>query len=70
LDLSHNKIEDPHALEVLMSLPNLRVLVLMGNPAVRKIPNYRKTVIASIKTLTYLDDRPIFDSERKLVEAW
>jgi dynein assembly factor 1 len=42
----------------------------MGNPVVREIQSYRKTLIFRIKTLTYLDDRPVFDSERKQVEAW
>ena len=51
-------------------MPNLAVLNLMGNPVIGKLQNYRRNMIAAIKTLTYLDDRPIFDKERLAVEAW
>ena len=30
----------------------------------------RKTFISELPSLTYLDDRPIFDNERRLVAAW
>lgn len=70
LDLSHNRISDPAVLEVLAALPNLRVLNLMGNPVIRDIANYRKTLILRCKELTYLDDRPVFDRERACTEAW
>lgn len=45
LDLSNNHIEDPLIIEVLTRMPSLRVLNLMGNPVLRKIPAYRKTMI-------------------------
>ncbi|KAJ3190016.1 Dynein assembly factor 1, axonemal [Gaertneriomyces sp. JEL0708] len=70
LDLSHNKIDDVDILNVLERMPNLAVLNLMSNPVTSKIPNYRRTLILKIKTLTYLDDRPVFDNERLAVEAW
>ncbi|XP_013388154.1 dynein assembly factor 1, axonemal-like [Lingula anatina] len=70
LDLSHNKIEDPAFLKVLTQMKSLRVLNMMGNPVIRKIEHYRKTVIATLKELTYLDDRPVFPKERACVEAW
>lgn len=34
------------------------------------IPSYRKTVIAKISTLTYLDDRPVFKEDRRHAEAF
>ena len=36
----------------------------------KKIPSYRKTVIARIPTLTYLDDRPVFEEDRRRAEAF
>jgi hypothetical protein len=51
-------------------MPKLAVLNLMSNPVIRKIQNYRKTMISKCKSLTYLDDRPVFEKERLAVEAW
>ena len=71
LDLSDNQLEDGEAvIELLAKLPNLRVLYLKGNPLIRTTRHYRKTVIASIPSLTYLDERPVFENERRTSEAW
>ncbi|KXS09247.1 outer arm dynein light chain 1 [Gonapodya prolifera JEL478] len=70
LDLSHNRIEDPAIADILFQMPNLTVLNLQGNPIIRQMENYRRRLIAGCPKLTYLDDRPVFDSERKQVEAW
>lgn len=45
LDLANNHIEDPLIVQTLARMPGLRVLYLMGNPVIRKIPAYRKTLI-------------------------
>jgi len=37
---------------------------------VRKIPYYRKHVIAKLKELTYLDDKPVFEDERRYCDAF
>lgn len=46
LDISKNQIDDLDVLEVLFSMPDLRVLRMDGNPVVRKIPSYRKHMIS------------------------
>ncbi|GIL87407.1 hypothetical protein Vretifemale_15526, partial [Volvox reticuliferus] len=70
LDLQNNQLSDPAILDVLKQICDLRCLYLKGNPVVSNIRNYRKVIITSIPTLTYLDDRPVFDNERKIAEAW
>eukprot|EP00048_Salpingoeca_helianthica_P022719 m.19927 g.19927 ORF g.19927 m.19927 type:complete len:418 (+) comp7702_c0_seq1:143-1396(+) len=70
LDLSNNRLDDPAIIEVLAGLPSLRVLTLMGNAVVRRIPDYRKTLIVRCPELTYLDDRPVSDRERACAVAW
>ncbi|KAK5637943.1 hypothetical protein RI129_012238 [Pyrocoelia pectoralis] len=70
LDLSNNHIEDPLIVEIFGRMANLRVLCLSGNPVVRKIPAYRKTLILACLELRYLDDRPVFPRDRACAEAW
>jgi dynein assembly factor 1 len=73
LDLEGNILEDgPGILEILEQLPLLRCLRLKGNPMVRasNMRHYRKLVLSKLPLLEYLDDRPVFDSERVRVKAW
>jgi len=70
LDVQSNSIDDVEVLEVVSKMPSLRVLYLQGNPVVKNIRYYRKTVIAACEGLRYLDDRPVFEDERKRVTAW
>ena len=48
-------------------MKNLGVLYLQNNPVCKKIKNYRKTMIYEIPSLKFLDDRPIFEDERRYV---
>lgn len=70
LDIQKNKIDQVEIVSILADMPNLKVLYLQGNDVVKKIPQYRKTIISKCKKLTYLDDRPIFEDERRRVQAW
>ena len=51
-------------------MPNLKVLYLQQNPCISKIKQYRKTMIAKLPQLKYLDDRPVFDDDRRNAEAF
>ena len=42
LDMQNNKIDDPAVLDLLVKMPNLRVLYLKGNPFIKKVRFYRK----------------------------
>nr|XP_053619413.1 repetitive organellar protein isoform X2 [Plodia interpunctella] len=70
LDLSYNRLEDPLIVDVLADMVILKVLVLTGNPVVRNIPAYRKTLTLRIKELQNLDNRPVFPRDRACAEAW
>lgn len=57
-------------MDVFAQMPDLRVVYLMGNPCVKHIRHYRKMIVGRCKSLKYLDDRPVFDDERRRVDAW
>ncbi|CAG5020843.1 unnamed protein product [Parnassius apollo] len=70
LDLSYNRLEDPLIVDILADMAILKVLVLTGNPVVRNIPAYRKTLTLRLKELLNLDNRPVFPRDRACAEAW
>ena len=70
IDVQGNKIHDAEVISLFSQFEDLRVLYLQGNPVVKNIPYYRKTVISKCKALKYLDDRPVFEDERRRVDAW
>lgn len=70
IDLQSNKISDTNIVDILEKLPDLRVVYLQGNPVVKHIPHYRRTIISRCVNLRYLDDRPVFDEERRRTNAW
>mmetsp|Transcript_26531 Transcript_26531/g.61934 ORF Transcript_26531/g.61934 Transcript_26531/m.61934 type:complete len:562 (-) Transcript_26531:116-1801(-) len=71
LDVQGNRIDDPDVVpEALMRMPELRVLYLKDNPCTKKIVNYRKGITAYCKNLRYLDDRPVFEEDRRAAEAF
>ncbi|KAG6582775.1 Dynein assembly factor 1 [Phytophthora cinnamomi] len=69
IDISHNLINDPETLSVLKAVPMLKALRITGNPVVSSTRSFRKTYIAALPQLSFLD-RPIFPIERASVTAW
>lgn len=70
LDIQGNRIDDEEVVDVLAEMPSLKVLYLQSNDVVKKIKQYRKTLIYRCRQLKYLDDRPVFEDERRRVDAW
>lgn len=70
LDLQHNKLNDPDIVSLVSAIPDLRVLYLLGNPVVKDIKHYRKVIVSKCQQLKYLDDRPVFDDERRRCNVW
>ena len=71
VNLENNKInEDTILEEIFLKMPQIRVIYLQGNECLRKIPSYRKNFIAKLRDLRYLDDRPVFEDERRFAEAF
>jgi len=73
LDIQFNKVNGDdykEVIKILHSCQKLRVLYLLGNGIVKKIPHYRKTIISSCPELKYLDNRPVFHDERRRGDKW
>lgn len=71
LDVADNYIDDPAIVdEVFAKMPNLKVLYCQNNAFVKKVNAYRKTLIAKMPALRYLDDRPVFPEDRRRAEAY
>lgn len=68
LDLSSNRILADERLFDLV--PQAKCLYLSGNPLVREITHYRRTVVGKLKNLLYLDQRAVTEDERLLAEKW
>jgi Leucine-rich repeat (LRR) protein len=47
LDLSYNNLDGPVILDVVGDMENLKVLILMGNPIVRRTKDYRLILTVS-----------------------
>lgn len=71
LDMKNNHIDDREKImPFFVNIQSLRALYLKGNPCQRHMSMYRKNLTANLKNLNYLDDRPVFESERIFADAW
>jgi Leucine-rich repeat (LRR) protein len=72
LDLSGNESldYDPLMYSELLSKMKITVLSLQRTLMSRSVPSYRKTTINAIQSLLFLDEKPVTEEERLLVEAW
>ena len=71
LDLKSNLIEDKdNIVPFVGDLPAVIALYLTNNPCNRMIKQLRRQLVLACKTLYYLDDRPISETERKCIEAF
>jgi dynein assembly factor 1 len=71
LDVAENRIDDKNVVEeIWQQLPELKVLYSQGNPYCKEVSSYRKTMIAKLPPLKYLDDRPVFEEDRRRAEAY
>jgi hypothetical protein len=63
--------EDPLALaHFFQQLPLVSVVYMQGNGLSHRLRSYRRNMILHLPALTYLDERPVFPEERRVVEAW
>ena len=56
-------------IDLLSKCHGITALSLAGNPVSNEISHFRKKLIVALKSLKYLD-RPVFDQERAMAEAW
>jgi len=78
LDISHNTIsadkekgeKSEDLIDILRELPALKCVYLQGNEISGQTRYWRRKVVGGLKELTYMDERPVFDEERRAVDAW
>lgn len=71
IDISDNKINDADIIDkYLIHIAGLKVLYMFGNECARKIPHYRKTLTYKLQQLRYIDDKPIFEDEKRFAIAF
>ena len=60
---------DITVVDLLSKCHGITALNMAGNPVVSAVSHLRKKLIVALKSLKYLD-RPVFDQERAMAEAW
>lgn len=69
LDLHTNQLQD-NVCDLISELQNIAVVTLHHNPFLQTTSEYRRNMILSIKSLTFLDDSPVSNTERRVTMAW
>ena len=71
LFLKDNAIDfDVRILDLFVAHHEIKYLEMRGNDFMRKCPNYRRTLITKIKSLCFLEERPVDYKERHLANAY
>lgn len=69
--LIENELDyDLPTFEVFKKMEGLKVIHLKANPFPRNLANYRKTMVTELPNLTYLDDKPVWDEEKRRAKAF
>ena len=69
LDLQRNKLDGEDLFPLFASFKALKVLYLQGNP-IQRAHNYRRKLVSSCASLTYLDASPVEELEKTGAAAW
>ena len=43
---------------------------MQNNEFTKKISHYRKSIISKMPHIKYIDDKPVFEDEKRFAEAW
>jgi len=71
INLSNNATKySDDILPIFTALVNLKVLYLKDNALKRDFVNYRKVMVGTLTSLTFLDERPVGDEEQRLAIAF
>jgi len=71
LDISNNLItEGGDAVSFFSQMQQCRQIKFFGNKGWRNISHWRQKIINNLPSITYLDDKPVFEIERVTAKAW
>jgi len=71
VDIKNNQIESPEGFaEFWPKIEDLQCLYVRGNGATRMINQFRRTLLSTCPKLAHLDERPVTELDRLLVEAF
>jgi hypothetical protein len=70
LDLSENEIDSSEdVFDEIVKNKNVACLYLKSTPLSRGFKNYRKRLVAALRKLKFLDDRPVLEQDHRLSEG-